>query len=364
MATHKDTIWEIEPHTQAKHEILRRYLGAWFPILGRYNKRVVYIDGFCGPGRYLRGEPGSPIIALQEAIQHGHRLTQNNLIFLFMDERPDRINHLAHELSSIPIPTNFTVRTVAGDFEKELRQLLDKLDKQGLQIAPTFAFVDPFGFKGLPFDLIQRLLKNPRTEVFVNIMADSINRFLDHPDAQIRQHIIELFGTAKALEIASGSEDRIPALRLLYQQQLTQCAKYVRYFEMRDVHNRTVYYLFFASNNSLGHLRMKEAFWKVDTSTGFLFSDATNPDQLVLFEYDETPTLAKELQARFVGQSLPVGQVQRFVVDETAFLPSHMKAALRLLENNNGIVVESLKQDGKKRRKNTFPDNVIVEFPK
>ena len=42
MTTPKDTIWEIEPHTQAKHEILRRYLGAWFPILGTHNQRVVY----------------------------------------------------------------------------------------------------------------------------------------------------------------------------------------------------------------------------------------------------------------------------------------------------------------------------------
>lgn len=38
MAIPKETIWEIEPHTQAKHEILRRYLSAWFPILGKYNK--------------------------------------------------------------------------------------------------------------------------------------------------------------------------------------------------------------------------------------------------------------------------------------------------------------------------------------
>ncbi len=33
MTTPSDTTWKIEPHTQAKHEILRRYLGGWFPIL-------------------------------------------------------------------------------------------------------------------------------------------------------------------------------------------------------------------------------------------------------------------------------------------------------------------------------------------
>lgn len=111
MATPQETIWEIEPHTQAKHEILRRYLGAWFPILGKYNQRVVYIDGFSGPGRYKRGEPGSPVIALREALKHSVRLSNINLTFLFMDERADRIEHLENELANFSIPNNFSVHT-------------------------------------------------------------------------------------------------------------------------------------------------------------------------------------------------------------------------------------------------------------
>ena len=70
VAVPKDTIWPIEPHTSAKHQILRKYLDAWLPILGTYNKRIVYIDGFSGPGEYTGGEPGSPIIALEAARTH------------------------------------------------------------------------------------------------------------------------------------------------------------------------------------------------------------------------------------------------------------------------------------------------------
>lgn len=54
------TQWRLEPHTAAKHEILRRYMNAWFPILGSYHGRVVFLDGFAGPGIYADGEPGSP----------------------------------------------------------------------------------------------------------------------------------------------------------------------------------------------------------------------------------------------------------------------------------------------------------------
>lgn len=363
MGTTKDTVWELDPHTLAKHEILRRYLGAWFPILGRYNQRIVYIDGFCGPGRYSQGEPGSPLIALEEARQHGSRLNRNEVTFLFFDERADRIAHLKNELACLAIPTNFKVVSVTGDFETQFGNLLNGLESQGLQIAPTFAFIDPFGFRGLPFELVQRLLANPKTEVFVTMMADSINRFLEHPDSQVRQHIVELFGTAEALEIALAPGDRISNLRELYQRQLSSCAQFVRYFEMRNRRNRTVYYLFFASNHPLGHLKMKEAFWKVDASGQFRFSDATNPGQLVLFELDESPKLAQMLQTEFAGQSLMVETIREWVEQKTPFLSTHMRAALRLLEGRGEISVAQIKQDGTKRRRNTYPDNSIVEFP-
>ena len=32
MAKPMQSLWEIEPHTKAKHEILKRYLDAWFPL--------------------------------------------------------------------------------------------------------------------------------------------------------------------------------------------------------------------------------------------------------------------------------------------------------------------------------------------
>ena len=46
------TIWPLEPHTKAKHEILKYYLGAWFPILAKGSGRIVYIDGFAFLGYY------------------------------------------------------------------------------------------------------------------------------------------------------------------------------------------------------------------------------------------------------------------------------------------------------------------------
>jgi len=362
MTIPQHTIWEIEPHTLAKHEILRRYLGAWFPILSTHNRKVVYIDGFCGPGRYKGGEVGSPIIALREALKHSKRLDNNQVAFLFMDERDDRIAHLKGELQKFPIPSNFFVQAEAGQFEHKLGKLLNNLEAEGLRLAPTFAFIDPFGFKGLSFDLVRRLLINSKTEVFVNVMVDAVNRFLEHPDQQTRQHIVDLFGTKQVLKIAQRPCNRVIELRLLYQKQLSKHARFVRYFEMRNCHGRTIYCLFFASNHPLGHVKMKEAFWKVDTSSGLCFSDATNPNQLVLFEIDGTPELAGDLLRFFGGQRVSVEQVKKYVEDATPFVATHMRGALRSLEDEKQITVGEFKLNGKKRRRNTYPKDVVIDF--
>ncbi len=362
MAKPSETLWEIEPHTKAKHEILRRYLGAWFPILGSKIPRIVYIDGFCGPGKYLGGEDGSPIIALKEALIQP-ALENSNVNFLFIDERADRVNHLETELSLLKIPTNFHVDPRVNEFENTLTEILDSLQQEGHQLAPTFAFIDPFGFKGASFSLVKRLLGNLRTEVFINIMIDSINRFVEHPTPIDRQHIKDLLGASDAeINQVINSADRILAFRQLYQNKLHQHARFVRFFEMRDHRNRVIYYLFFASNHPLGHTKIKETFWKVDNQSGFKFSDRTDPNQPVLFELDPSIDLAKLLKEHFAGTAQVSENVITYVEYETAYTSSHAKKALVQLENNNQILVNSIKSDGKKRIKSTFPNGVVIQF--
>ncbi|OFV94668.1 MAG: hypothetical protein A3H28_04030 [Acidobacteria bacterium RIFCSPLOWO2_02_FULL_61_28] len=362
MAVPLETLWDIEPHTKAKHEILRRYLQAWFPILNSWNDRIVYVDGFCGPGRYKGGEPGSPLITLEVAINHRQAM-RGKLVFWFIDEREDRILHLKQELKGLSIPPHFKVRPELGKFHERLGLVLDAMETSGTNLAPTFAFIDPFGFSGIPYTLIQRLLKQERCEAFITFMVDSINRFLEHPRDSIVRHIVDAFGTDEAIRIAESSGNRIEKLRVLYQNQLRRVAKFVRYFEMRDQEDRTQYYLFFATNNELGHLKMKEAMWRVDPGGEFRFSDETNPNQRVLFEFDPTTILAKELGDRFRGKGLiPVSTVHKYVENETAYLEKHMRNALREEARTGRVTVDPIKVGGQKRRVNTFPDDARITF--
>ena len=99
MAKRLGPIWELAAHTRAKHEILRRYLEAWVPILtlGGFPK-VLYVDGYAGPGVYSGGELGSPIIALRAALAHSARI-RGQVHFLFVEKNQERAGVLNEQVN-------------------------------------------------------------------------------------------------------------------------------------------------------------------------------------------------------------------------------------------------------------------------
>ena len=51
--------WEqYGPFQHVKHELIRCYLNGWFPKLGTWAGRVLYVDTHAGRGRYESGDPG------------------------------------------------------------------------------------------------------------------------------------------------------------------------------------------------------------------------------------------------------------------------------------------------------------------
>lgn len=127
MATPKTTLWPLEPHTQAKHAILDAYLKAWFPILAKWHPELLYVDGFCGPGRYEGGEKGSPIVAIEAARSNNSRI-HSRLKFWFGDERKDRIESLKEELEKIECPSSYNIQPFHGEFDKEFESELVRLE--------------------------------------------------------------------------------------------------------------------------------------------------------------------------------------------------------------------------------------------
>lgn len=361
MVAPKETVWPLEPHTAAKHAILSRYLAAWLPILSQGGfPRLAYIDAFSGPGSYSGGEDGSPIIALKAMLDHRANI-RAQCYFDFVERAADRAEALrsavAQTQNLLGKPSNAHVEVHQSTFEEAYGKIGPRLRAAGR--IPTFAFIDPFGWTGLPFSIVEELLQRPSTEVFINFMFEEINRFLDHPD-QI-DNFDKLFGCTewRACVNKSGT-DRNKCLRDLYARKLGDSARYVRYFEMRNRSNSTDYFLFFATNSLAGLKKMKEAMWKVDQGGAFSFSDATNSDQMTIFTDEPNfEQLRREILAEFAGKAASVAEIEEFVLTRTAFRETHFKRQVLAKGEGRDFEVVRSKSD---RRRGTFPPETVLQF--
>jgi three-Cys-motif partner protein len=361
MAKQLPVVWAIEPHTEAKHRILRRYLQAWIPILSARHKRLVYIDGFAGPGEYKSGESGSPILALSTAAAFAQRRPLN-MTFLFVEENAKRAANLESAVARMAPPATFQVEVRRGQCDVEINALLDQLRSDGESLAPTFTLLDPFGWVGTPMSLVKRLMANDRCEVLITFMLEEMNRFLAHEDQP--GNFDALFGTADwRLAPAVGDPQRIGFLRTLYQHQLQSDAaiRYVRWFEMRNQRGAIDYFLFFGTNNQQGLRKMKEAMWSVDAIGGCRFSDATNPDQLTLLVGLDIDDISRRLHAKFRGQTVMVEDIENFVIEDTPYCESHYKRALKAMEQVAPRALQVV--DAKPgRRTGQFPTGTFIAF--
>lgn len=75
---------ELEEHTRRKHKILREYIARYLAVrcaLPQQSKfRLAIVEGFAGGGRYKGGEPGSPLVFIEElrAAAEGFNLKRKN----------------------------------------------------------------------------------------------------------------------------------------------------------------------------------------------------------------------------------------------------------------------------------------------
>jgi len=321
------TIWPKEPHTDAKHRILEAYLKAWFPILAKYNRRIIYIDGFAGPGTYEKGEMGSPLIALHCLLSHSLELCQKNteFAFLFIEKDAERAKKLEQKITeNYPnCPKNVIIKVYNGEFESTMTELLNGIEEKNTNLAPTFAFIDPFGYSGLPLHLIKRILAFSHCEVFINFAYESINRFSETQDS--RERIFDkLFDTEEWQKVRNfdNVEERNRELTALYTKQLKTGARYVRSFEMINNSGKVTYYLYFATNHIKGFEQMKTAMWRVDPRGSFRFADTTDVNQSFLLSFEENTKFKEQAEIifdLFKGKSIIQKKLKDYCIEYTAF---------------------------------------------
>ena len=358
------TIWALEAHTRGKHLVLQQYMNAWLPIMTRWNGRVLFIDAFAGPGEYSKGEHGSPIIALKALTEHSakSRITAE-ILYLFIEERKDRSQHLGQVLArECPnIPPNCRYQIIPSTFDDTVNKALDSLEGQHASLPPAFVMIDPFGVSDTPMRTIERILANPRSEVYVSVMYDFINRFKEHENFE--SHLDDLFGTSNWRQ---GIDIHDTTLRKnfffdLYKSQLKAAgATQVLHFELYE-HNRLIYAIFFGTQDTEGCDKMKQAIWNVAPFGNYRFFGGRMAQLSLSGGLVDFNAFIDELTQEFEGRGwVTIEEVITFAKsDKTNFHSGHLKVTtLKPMEERGLIEV----QEGTRKRTGTFPDGTILKF--
>ena len=357
-------IWSIEPHTTAKHQILEEYLKAWFPIIASWANKIVYIDGFAGPGIYKNNEEGSPIIALRTATAHSMLKDTTDIKFVFIEKEKKRSEILRQTLKERfkDTPKNMNYSVIDSDFEKGIKNILNIFENDDQKLPPTFAFIDPFGYSDFSMDVVKRLLGYEKCEVLITFMTGFVNRFLDpiHEDAVTKLYGSNEFLKAKSM---SSAKNRINFLLETYEKKLKENngVRYVLSFEMVGKDNNVMYHLIFGTTHWRGLEVMKKAMLKVDGRGQYSFSDRLGSSQKFFGDINNTEewmkTVAKLIFERFQGQCVSIEQIHEFVIVHTRYL--FKKEILKILEQSNPPQILSVKP---RKRILSYPAKSLIEF--
>lgn len=333
-------LWNLDPHTAAKHRVLRSYLDGWIPVMAQQAQRVrgfggeprlLMIDGFAGPGRYATGEEGSPLIMLDALLSHKAfpRLGGVQFFFFFIEHDGRRADRLREEVASLgQLPQNVLVEIAQGEFETTLGSLIDPITDSGKALIPTFAFIDPFGYSSASMSLTGRLLDFPRCEVLFFLPLSFVHRFVGRDGQETALN--SLFNSGEWREaIALDGADRRQFLLELFERQLSQTAsvKHVRSFQLRTQDGND-YRLVFGLGHTKGLELAKNAMWGVDPVGGISYTATTEAGQEILFAPDDlvdTAPLLRELRTKFGDAWFTIEQAEECTLIDTPYRKGHLR---------------------------------------
>jgi len=356
-----------------KAKIVHDYFVAWSRVIkAHWTGPIGYIDLYSGPGKYSDGTLSVPLLIVNEIIKDPKLVSR--MLLAFNDADGDNIRKLEAEIRAIP-GTEGLIRRIAFSTDIVDSEFCEKIRIN--QRIPVLSFIDPFGYKGLTIELINRLLANKGSDCifFFNYnrinMALSSNSFFD-------EHLSALFGNEKMVRLKKELTSFAPAerekvvIKALLESLKENTANYILPYKFycTDM-KRTSHYIIFVTKHITGCKIMKSIMYSnsakdVDAVATFELKDKVNfgsqSEQLSLFSrpLDE---LCDILKKRYKGKRENVEAICNEIVYDNGsmFVFANVKDALRRLEDDGIVKIEGRKKEtfcGVK----TMPDEAFAVF--
>jgi three-Cys-motif partner protein len=350
-------------HSKVKTTIATKYFATWAGIIGPQKERIGYIDFYAGAGRFKDGTNSTPLLILERAIADPQ--LRAKLVTYFNDGKPAHAKSLSTAINAMPgitmlkyapkIYTNKVGPATATFFASR-------------PIIPTFAFIDPYGYKGLSLGLVHAVLKDWACECLFFLNYNRINAGINNP--KVATHMDALFGAARLATLRSAIVGVSPADReRMILAALTEALRALGgkfalpyRFKMADA-DRTSHYLIFVGKHFLGYKIMREVMAKAST---------TRDEGVASFEYNPHPpmfvtdgrsvaALSQELITAFPGRALTVKQIFELHSPGKLYILRNYQDALMRLEGQ-GRVTPS--KPASERPAGTLAQHILITFPR
>lgn len=335
---------KFDDATQIKLLILREYLKEWLPVFLRKKEKYwtdffVY-DFFAGEGYDKKGNPGSPIIILEELLEYSEDIKRENLNLnvIFNDIDTNKIKKLESTIDQNRF--NFDIRYINKDFTLLFNEIYPMMTENGNDKLPRFMFIDQYGVKYVTKEIFNKLADLKRTDFLFFISSHFVKRFSELDEFQKYIKISKKeFDLSKPYQchrvVFEYFKNMIPKNKELYLAP----------FSLQKENNSNVYGLVFGSHNILGIEKFLKLAWRLDGNAG---EANFNIDEAILegetFDLFNPDTRAKKLQyfekeLKELIQTKVINTLKEVYTFSFNYgcLPKHANKVLEELKKSNSI---------------------------
>jgi three-Cys-motif partner protein len=354
-----------------------KYFSAWANVILATQKKnpqrtqkMAYIDLFAGPGRYDDQSKSTPLLVL-ETILASPDLT-NRMVTLFNDKDTANIESLKTAISQTDGIDR--LKYAPAFYNEEVGDEITKMFS-GMNLVPTFFFVDPWGYKGLSLNLVSSIIKDWGCDCVFFFNYHRVSMGVNN-DA-IKLHMISLFGEEhldfvrnECGKASSPVERESIIVQELCNALKNNGSRFVLPFRFKnDDGTRTSHHLIFLSKGFRGYDIMKEIMHKESSdNVGGVASFEYNPRDMrfkqgTLFELLSRPLdgLQDMLLQQYAGRTVDfISLYEEHSVDKP-YIRKHYKEVLISLFKSGKITAVNART-GKPPRKDTFSDEMRITF--
>ena len=319
-----DTGAQLSDHSSRKHKVLREYFANYLRVRSQlpYQRRfrLACVDGFAGGGRYAGGEPGSPLIFLEELnraatkinlarVAGGFPRLEIHCLLVLNDDDPTAIAHLKLHVAALCADLTPDLQVEVHYFQQKFEDLYPSIRRllSSRRYRNVLFNLDQCGHVHVARETLHDITASfPSAEIFYTFAIETLLAFLQKTAPTILERRLShlQLRSSDFAELAQAMSNRqwLGAAERIVFETFRSCAPFVSPFSINNpdgwrywlIHLATSYRARQVYNNVL-HVNSSIQAHFGRSGLGMLHYDPQYSGNLYLFDQDGRATAQTQL---------------------------------------------------------------------